>query len=137
MTVPEAAPSGPLWWDRRTQQRMEQYARAAAQQAWSVQKRQRAVEMRLRALSMRVFTQAARAAQPPAAVPPAPDRHGTPTERAVRAAVVTEQAKGVLAARFACTPEQALFLLHEHSRRTNRPIVVLTHQVVQHRGLAA
>ncbi|MFD6432047.1 ANTAR domain-containing protein [Streptomyces venezuelae] len=137
MTVPEAAPGGPVWWDQRTRQRMEQYARAAAQQAWSAKKRRRAVEMRLRALSMRVFTQAARTAQPVAGSLPAPDRHGTPTERAVRAAVVTEQAKGILAVRFACTPEQALFLLHEHSRRTNLPIAVLTHQVVQHQGLAA
>ncbi|MEU6394717.1 ANTAR domain-containing protein [Streptomyces sp. NPDC046939] len=115
---------------------MEQYARAAALQAWAARKQRAAVEMRLRAISMRVSAQAARTAPPLRCSPrPSPNGADTPDSALAHAAVVTEQAKGILAARFGCTPEQALFLLREHSHRTNQSCADLARQVVQHRGL--
>ncbi|WP_409239416.1 ANTAR domain-containing protein [Streptomyces sp. PA5.6] len=107
-----------------------------ALQAWAAEARRQAMEMRLRALSMRVFTKAMRANPCPAAPgQDVPEPGDMPMERAVQAAAVAEQAKGVLAARFACTLEQAQFLLHEHSRRTGLPVTVLARQVVRDHGL--
>ncbi|MFF0740161.1 ANTAR domain-containing protein [Streptomyces sp. NPDC004111] len=117
---------------------MEQRARAVVLTAWAARKRRQAVEMRLRAISMRVFSHALRADPPGhSPVPAAPDRTDMRGVEWVDAARVTEQAKGILAARFHCTPDQALFLLQEHSRRTNQPCAALARRVVQHRGLAA
>ncbi|MEB3958658.1 ANTAR domain-containing protein [Streptomyces kunmingensis] len=95
-----------------------------------------AVEMRLQAISMRVSTRGMRAGAP-AIAPYVSASAGTAVERSVLSAVLTEQAKGVLAARFSCTPEQALFLLHEHCRRTNVPVTVLAHHVALHHDLSS
>ncbi len=85
---------------------------------------------------MQAFAAAMRANPRPApAAPCVPEPADVPMERAVQAAVAAEQAKGILAARFACNLEQAQFLLHEHSRRTRLPMMDLAHQVIQHRGL--
>ncbi|MEB3958795.1 ANTAR domain-containing protein [Streptomyces kunmingensis] len=95
-----------------------------------------AVEMRLQAISMRVFAQDMRAGAPSIALC-APDNTVTKVEQSVHSAVLTEQVKGILATRFACTPDQALLLLHEHCRRTNLPLAVLAHQVAHHHSLSA
>ncbi|MFF0738864.1 ANTAR domain-containing protein [Streptomyces sp. NPDC004111] len=138
MTASGAIPGLAVVWDERTQQHMEQRARAVVVRAWVVRKRRRAVEMRLRAISMRVSSQTLRTDPP--AVPltlASLERADLPDGEWVDVARVTEQAKGILAVRFRCTPAQALFLLEEHSRRTNQPCAVLAREVVEHRGLAA
>ncbi|MEU6676575.1 ANTAR domain-containing protein [Streptomyces sp. NPDC046853] len=113
---------------------MEQSIRAAALHQWAVRKGTVAVEMRLQAISMRVSARAMRAGTPLIA-PRVPNDADTAVEPSVQSAALIEEAKDILAARFRCTPEQALFLLHEHCRRTHLLLANLAHQVVHHHNL--
>lgn len=113
---------------------MQQYDKAVALHAWAAKKRSRAVEMRLHAVSVRLFAQAMRGERDHL-LPVAPLPIGTPIERHRDRAVVTEQAKGILAARLGCSPDAALVLICEYSSRMKQPPDVFARQVVGNRGL--
>ncbi|MFI0242979.1 ANTAR domain-containing protein [Streptomyces sp. NPDC016845] len=133
--VSKAVPGEPVWWDERTWAHIEQSRRAVTARQWAAQKRAAATDMRLQAISMREHARAMRTAGLPDTAPCGPDSPEVVVQQRVQAAVVIEQAKGVLAARFACTVEQAGRLLQEHCRRTGQLAAVLAHQVVHHRIL--
>lgn len=134
---PTASEGEPVWWDQRAEQRMNQYARAYALQEGAAEVRQRAAAMRLRAASMRMLAQSMRTRPRTGAAPAAAEPEEGSLARSVRDAVVTDQAKGLLAACLLCTPGQALALLQEHSRRANLPCAVIARQIVQNRGIAS
>ncbi|MEV6756613.1 ANTAR domain-containing protein [Streptomyces sp. NPDC051214] len=129
MTLPAFDPDRS---DRRDQWAHEcarQREKTAAVQNWVARKQATAVEMRLRAVAIRLFARTMRgesAGSPPAA----PSPSGTPLDRLLRQAVVTEQAKGILAARLHCSADQALTLLQEYSRRMNEPVHLFAREIV-------
>ncbi|MEV0528625.1 ANTAR domain-containing protein [Streptomyces sp. NPDC050439] len=65
--------------------------------------------------------------------PAAPSPGETPLDRLLRQAVVTEQAKGIVAARLHCSVGQSLTLLHEYSDRMHEPLHLFAREIVGNR----
>ncbi|MGW6316450.1 ANTAR domain-containing protein [Streptomyces sp. NPDC055099] len=89
--------------------------------------------MRLQAVAVRLFARSMRAERT-GARPTVPSPSDTSLDQHLSHARVTEQAKGILAARFDCSIGQTLTLLEGYSRRVNQPLHLFAHEIVSNKG---